>query len=103
MTTANAGAAAGLCELGVPGQRVDEVTGEVSAIRGSKRGAFLALEVLMQDEFAVAVGEDEVDPRPLEVAVEEQIGIGNNYGVGRRMCRNLVDMELAGRRKMAVR
>ena len=103
MTTGDAGAAVGLRELGVTGQRVDEVTGEVSAIWGSQRGAFLALEVLMQDEFAVAVGEDEVDARPLEVAVEQQIGIRNNYGVGRRMCRNLVDMELAGRRKVAVR
>ena len=98
----DAGAAVGLRELGVPGQRVDEVAGEVGAIGRGQRGALLALEVLMQDELAVAVGEDQVDARPLEVAVEEQMGIRNNYGVGRRMCRNLVDMELAGRRKMAV-
>src|SRR4029077_19726705 len=75
----DAGAAAGLCELGVPGQRVDEVAGEVRAVRRGQRGALLALEVLMQDEFTVTIGEDEVDPRPLEVAVEEQIGIRNNY------------------------
>ena len=103
MTAGDAGAAVGLCELGVPGQRVDEVAGEVGAVRRGQRGALLALEVIMQHEFAVAVGEDQVDARSLEVAVEEQMGIRNNYGVGRRLCRNLVDMELAGRRKMAVR
>ena len=92
----NAGAAVGLRELGMPGQRVDDVTGEVGAIRRSQRGAFLALEVVMQDEFAVVAGEDQVDPRPLEVAVEQQMGIGNNYGVGRRLRRNPADLEVAG-------
>ena len=99
----DAGAAVGLRELGVPGQRVDDVAGEVGAIGRGQRGAFLALEVLAQHELLVATGEDQVDARPLEVAVEQQMSIRNNYGVGRRMCRNLVDMEIAGRRKMAVR
>ena len=98
----DAGAAVGLRELGVPGQRVDDVAGEVGAIRRGQRGAFLALEVIGQHDLAVAAGEDQVDARPLEVSVEQQMGIRNNYGVGRRMCRNLVDMELAGRRKMAM-
>ena len=57
----------------------------------------------MQDEFPITAGEDQIGTRALEVAVEQQVGIRNNYGVGRRMCRNLVDMELAGRRKVAVR
>ena len=99
----DAGAAVGLRELGVPGQRVDDVAGEVGAIGRGQRGPFLALEVLAQHEFLVAAGEDQVDARPLEIPMEQQMSIRNNYGVGRRMCRNLVDMELAGSRKMAVR
>ena len=74
----------------------------MGAIGRGQRGAFLALEVIGQHDLAVAAGEDQVDARPLEVSVEQQMGIRNNYGVGRRMCRNLVDMELAGRRKMAM-
>ena len=50
----------------------------------------------------VAAGEDQVDAGPLEVAGEEQMSIRNNYGVGRRVCRNRVDMDLAVGRKMAV-
>ena len=99
----DAGAAVGLRELRVPGQRVDDVAGEVGAIRRGQRGAFLALEVLGQHDLAVTAGEDQVDAGALEVAVEQQMSIRNNYGVRRRMCRNLVDMELTGRRKMTVR
>ena len=65
----DAGAAVGLRELGVPGQRVDDVAGEVGAIGRGQRGALLALEVIVQHEFAVAAGEDQVDARALEVAV----------------------------------
>ena len=46
----DAGAAVGLCELGVTGQRVDDVAGEVRAIGRSQRGALLALEVVRNDE-----------------------------------------------------
>ena len=98
----DAGAAVGLRELGVPAQRVDEVAGEMGAIGRGQSGALLAPEVLMQDDLAVAAAKDQVDARPLEIAVEQQMGIRNNDGVGRRMCRNLVDMDIAGRRKMAV-
>ena len=81
----DAGAAVGLRELAVPAQRVDEVAGEVGAVGRGQRRALLALEVLAQHEFLVATGEDKVDARPLEVAVEQQMSIRNNYGVGRRM------------------
>ena len=47
----DAGAAVGLCELGVPGQRIDDVAGEVGAVGRGQRGALLALEVLVQHEF----------------------------------------------------
>ena len=84
-----------------PAQRVDDVAGEVGAVGRGQRGALLAPEVLAQHELAVAIGEDQVDAGPLEVPVEQEMSIGDNYGVRRRMCRNLVDMEIAGRRKMA--
>ena len=72
----DAGAAVGLRELGVPAQRVDEVAGEMGAVGRGQRGALLALEVLMQDDLAVAAAKDQVDARPLEIAVEQQMGIG---------------------------
>ena len=49
----HAGAAVGLRKLGIAGQRVDDVAGEVGAIGRSQRRPLLALEVVMQDEFAV--------------------------------------------------
>ena len=56
----------------------------------------LALEVIMQDDFAVVAGEDQVDARALEIAGEEQVRVRNDNGVRRRMCRNFVDdVELA--------
>ncbi|XIA66134.1 hypothetical protein ACFIOY_08680 [Bradyrhizobium sp. TZ2] len=83
--------------LGVAGQRVDDISGEVGAIGRSQRRPLLALEVILQDEFAVIAGENEVDARPLEIAGEEQMGIRNNNGVGRRMCRNFVDTHVPNR------
>ena len=91
----DAGAAVGLRKLGVPGQRVDDVAGEVGTIGGSQRRPLLALEVVMQDELAVVAGENQVDARSLEVAVEQQVGIRNGNGVGRRMRRNAADLEVS--------
>ena len=96
---ATLGAAVGLRELGVTGQRVDDVAGEMGAIGRGQRRALLALEVVVQDQFAVVAGQDEVDARALEVAVEEQIGVRNDNGVRRRMRRNAVDVD----RTMGVR
>ena len=53
ITWATLGAAVGLRKLGVPGQRVDDVAGEVGAIGRGQRRPLLALEVVMQDQFAV--------------------------------------------------
>ena len=77
----DAGTAVGLRELGVPGERVDDVAGEMGAIGRSQRGALFALEVIVQHDLAVALGEDQIDARPLEVAVEQQLSIRNSYGV----------------------
>ena len=63
MTWADAGAAVGLRELGVPGQRVDDVAGEMGAIGRRQRRPLLALEVIVQDEFVAVAGQDEVDAR----------------------------------------
>jgi hypothetical protein len=56
----DAGSAAGLGELRVAGQCVDDVAGEVGAIGRGKRGAFLTLEVIGQQDLAVTAGEDQV-------------------------------------------
>ncbi len=82
-------AAARLGEFGVAGQCVDEIAGEVRAIGRRQRRALLALEVVVQNQFVVVMGKDEVDAFTLEVAVEQQLRIGNNDGVGGRMRRML--------------
>ena len=80
--------------LDMAGQRVDDVAGEMGAIGRGQRGALLALEVVVQDEFVVVAGQDQVDAGPLEVAGEQQMGVGNDDGVRRRMRRNAIDMDM---------
>ncbi len=58
---AGGGAAVGLRVFGVAGQRVDEIAGEVRAVGRRQRGALLALEVVVQDQFVVVVGKHQVD------------------------------------------
>jgi hypothetical protein len=69
----------------------------VSAIGRSQCGALLALEVILQDQFAVITGEDQVDTGPLEISGEEQMRIANNDGAWRRARRNTVDMDVCAR------
>ena len=66
-----AGAAVGLRELDVAGQRVDDVAGQMGAVGRRQRGALLALEIILQHQFAIVLGKDEVDAGSLEVAVEQ--------------------------------
>ena len=82
---ADARAAIGLRELSMAGQRVDDIAGEMGAIGRGQRGALLALEVVMQHEFVVVLGQDQIDAGPLEVAVEQQMRIRDDNGVRRRM------------------
>ena len=89
------GTPASLRILGISGQRIDDVAGEVGAIGRRQRRPLLALEIVMQDEFAVLGGQDEIDARPLEIAVEEQMGIRNNNGVRGRMRRNAAGLEIS--------
>ena len=62
----------------VAGQRVDDVAGEMGAIGRRQRGALLALEVILQDQFLVVLGKDQVDAGPLEIAVEQQMRVRND-------------------------
>ena len=88
---ADAGATVGLRVVDVAGQRIDEIAGEMSAIGRRQRGPLLALEVIMQDQFLAIFGQDEVNAGSLEVAVEEQLRIGNDDRTRRHMRRVLRD------------
>src|SRR5262249_30724705 len=52
---------AGLTELRIAGQCVDDVTGQKRAIGRGQRGVLGALKVVMQDELVVVPGKDQVD------------------------------------------
>ena len=80
---AGARAAVGLRVLTCAGQRVDDVAGEMGAIGRRQRGALLALEVIVQDQFVVVLGKDQVDAGPLEVAAEKQMRVRDDDGVRR--------------------
>ncbi|HEX3116702.1 MAG TPA: hypothetical protein VHQ48_14585 [Bradyrhizobium sp.] len=64
-------AAVGLRELLIAGQRADDIAGEVRAIGRRQRGALLALEVILQNQFVAVPGKHQVDAGPLEIAVEQ--------------------------------
>ena len=67
------------------------------AVRRGQRRALLALEIVVQHQLAVVLGEHEVDAGALEVAGEQQARVGDDDRVGRRMRRNGVDMGRASR------
>lgn len=71
--------------LDVAGERVDDVAGEMGAIGRGDRGALLALEVIVDDELVSVIGQHEIDACALEVAMEQEIGIGNNERALRRV------------------
>ena len=94
---ADARAAVRLRVLVVAGKRVDDVAGEVGAIGRRQRGALLALEVILQDQFAIVPGKDQVDAGPLEVAVEQQLRVRDDNGARRsmgRVRRNGLDVDV---------
>ena len=97
------GAAVGLCELSVTGQRVDDVAGQMRAVGRSQRSVLLALEVIAQDQFVVGLGKDQVDARSLEVAGEQQLRVRHHDRAGRKMPWNGLDMDLpTGKRAMGI-
>ena len=67
------------------GQRVDDVAGQMRAVGRGDRRALLALEVIVQDEFVVVPGQDQVDAGALEIAIEQELRIGNDDRIRRRM------------------
>ena len=87
------GAAVGLRELGVTGERVDDVAGEVSAIGRRQRGALLAPEIVRNDQLVVVLRDHEIETGPLEVAVEQQMRrpdrTGFRVAVRREKCRQM--------------
>ena len=80
---AGAGTAIGLRIFDVTGQRVDEIAGEMGAIGRGQRRALLALEVIMQDQFLVVLGKNEIDAGPLELSAEKQMRVGNDDRIRR--------------------
>ena len=77
--------AAGVAVLDIAGERVDEVAGQMRAVGRGQRLVLLALEVVMQDELAVVAGQDQVDARALEIGVEQEMRVGNDDRIRRRM------------------
>ncbi len=90
---ADAGAAVGLRQLNMAGQRIDDLAGEKGAIDGGQR-PFVALEVVGEHELAIGVGDDEIDAAALEVASEEQMRVLDDNRVRRRLGRHRLDMRL---------
>jgi hypothetical protein len=79
------GSGAGLAVLNMAGERVDEIAGQMRAIRRGQRRALLALEVIVKHEFGVVLGQDQVDAGPFEVRVEKQMRVGNDDRVRRNL------------------
>ena len=58
----------------------------------------------MQDQFVIVLGKDQIDTGPLEVSVEQQVGVGNDDRARRRMRRHRIDAEIAmGMRTRVIR
>ncbi|MFK4528421.1 hypothetical protein ABIF90_006402 [Bradyrhizobium japonicum] len=68
----------GLRNLHMARERVDDVAGEMGAIGRGDRCALVALEIIVNDELMPLVGQHEVETCALELAIEDQVSIGNN-------------------------
>jgi hypothetical protein len=68
-----------------------------------QRLVLLALEVVVQDEFIVVVGQDEVAARTLEIGAEQKMRVGNDDRIRRRMRMAGVQMDEMGMIPRAVR
>ena len=72
------GTGRGLRILDVTRERADDVAGEVGAIGRGDRGALVAPEIIVNDEVMAVVRQHEIETRALELAVEDQVGVGND-------------------------
>ena len=69
----------------------------MGAIGRRQRSALLALEVIVQDQFVVVFGKDQVKAGSLEISVEKQLRVRNDNGIRRSVRgarRNRLDMDV---------
>ncbi len=59
-------------------------------------GALLALEIIVQDEFAVVLGKDQVDAGALEIGVEQKMRVGDEDRIRGRVRGQMIDVEIGG-------
>ena len=91
------GAGCGLRVLDMARQRVDDVAGEVGAVGRGDRRALVAPEIIMNDELVTVMGQHEVAACALEVAVEDQVGVGNDERAVGHVAMPLGDEGLGGK------
>jgi hypothetical protein len=57
----------------------------VSAVGRRQSYALLTLEIILQNQFSIGAGKNKIDTRSLKIAVEEQLGVGDDNRVGRSL------------------
>src|SRR5258708_4482657 len=84
--------------LNMPCQRVDKIAGEVSAIGRRKRSALFAPEVILQDQFVVVLGKNQVDAGSLKISVEKQtrVGMRTHAIIGQLGAKGQIDIKFTG-------
>jgi hypothetical protein len=93
---AGSGATVSLRILDVAGQRVDNVAGEMGAVGRGQRRALLALEVIMQDQFLMVPGKDQIDAGPLEISIKKQLRVRDDDCIrGNMRSVNRLDVDVA--------
>ena len=80
---------AGLGVVAVAGERLHHVSGDASAVRPQQRRPVVAAKVIMDGDVAVAVRQNQIGAGALEVAGEQQMGVGHGDGMGRTVGRDL--------------
>ena len=86
--------AAGLRDLDRAGQRLDNIGGEMGAIGRGQCRVLLALEVIMQDDLVAVVGQNQVDAASLEIAMEQEMRVGNDDRIFRSLRMRWIDMNV---------
>ena len=96
----------GLRILDVAGEGVDDVAGEMGAIGRGDRCPLVTPEIIVNDELVPLMGQHEIETCALELAVEDQVRVGNNDRAVGQMTLRLrnkrlgpkgLDMDVGGR------
>ncbi len=91
----------GLRILHMAGECVDDVAGEVRAVGRGDRRALVAPEIIVNDEIVPIMGQHEVEAGALEIAVEDQVRVGNDERAIRHVTVRLggkgIDVAIGGR------